>query len=230
MRTGDGRLIFVEVALLALVLALAIAVKAQPGPLPGDVGVAVAWQHAVLPHHTLTAAVEEVSTVAWPVPQAATLAVVALALLLLRRVAAAALSLLTVGLADGSSYLVAELVRRPRPGDHGLQVLSHIARYYSFPSGHVVHAFAYAGFLLFLTTTVRRPTAAAWRPVLVPVRAVLLAVIVLMGPSRVLEGEHWPSDALGGALCGLFWLVLAVHAYRWIEARRGRHSGVASRA
>ncbi len=56
-----------------------------------------------------------------------------------------------VGIADGSNYLLAEVIRRPRPADYGVQVLNHIAHYYSFPFGHVVHAVAYVGFLLFLT-------------------------------------------------------------------------------
>ncbi len=228
--TGAARRGFVvgEVVLLIAALALAIVVKARPAPLPGDVGVAVGWQHLLLPHHLLTAAVEDVSAIAWPVPQGVALAGVTLVLLALRRWVAALLALLTAGLADGSSYLIAEFVRRPRPDGHGLRVLNHIAHYYSFPSGHVVHACAYFGFLLFVTTTLRARSAreARWAsPLLFLARAVLLALILLMGPSRVLEGEHWPSDVLEGVLYGLFWLVLVIHAYRWAEARWARLSG-----
>lgn len=227
-QVGHGPFVAGEVVLLALALALAIVVKGHPAPLPGDAGVAVGWQHLLLPHHLLTSAVDDVSTIAWPVPQGVTLGAVTLVLLALRRWAAAILALLTAGVADGSSYLIAEFVRRPRPDGHGVHVLNHITSYYSFPSGHVVHAVAYFGFLLFVTTTARWPRGAV--PWLLLVRLCLLALILLMGPSRVLEGEHWPSDVLEGALYGLFWLVLAIHAYRWVDARWPRLAGHAPAA
>jgi membrane-associated phospholipid phosphatase len=73
---------------------------------------------------------------------------------------------------------------------------------------------AFFGFVLFLTWQTRR-----WVPLLWPVRAVLVALIVLMGPSRVLEGEHWPSDVLAGLLYGAFWLILGLHLYTWARHR-----------
>jgi membrane-associated phospholipid phosphatase len=138
-------------------------------------------------------------------------------LVALRRWLAAAVAVLTSGLADASSYITNEIVRRPRPADHGLHILHVIKNYYSFPSGHVIHAVAFFGFVLFLTWQTRR-----WVPLLWPVRAVLIALIVLMGPSRVLEGEHWPSDVLGGLLYGVFWLILGLHVY---SARRRQATG-----
>jgi len=221
-RVGHSGFIAGEIVLAILALGLAFMMKGHPAPLPGDAGVEVGWQRLLAPHHLLTTAIDDVSTIAWPIPQAVVLVAVTLALFLLRRPLAAILALVVAGVADGSNYAIAELVRRPRPAGYGVHVLNHIANYYSFPSGHVVHAFAYFGFLLFLTTTMRRAGSAPW---LLLARIVLVALIVLMGPSRILEGEHWPSDVLGGVLYGLFWLVLALHVYRWAAARWPRLAG-----
>lgn len=120
----------------------------------------------------------------------------------------ALLALATSAVADASSYLINQLVRRPHPSGHGLAILQHVTRYYSFPSGHVIHAAAFFGFLLFLTDQRRQP--ARW---LGPVRLLSAALIVLIGPSRVLEGEHWPSDVPEGLLVGAFWRVLGIHMY-----------------
>jgi membrane-associated phospholipid phosphatase len=172
-----------------------------------------------LPHHWLASLVDAVSAINWPVPSAIVVAGVIGLLVALRRWLAAAVALLTSGLADASSYITNEIVRRPRPADHNLHILHAIKTYYSFPSGHVIHAVAFFGFVLFLTWQTRRPA-----PFLLlwPVRAVLIALIVLMGPSRVLEGEHWPSDVLGGLLYGAFWLMLGLHVYFWARHRRLR--------
>src|SRR5919199_1050845 len=202
------------VALLAA-LALTVIVKRHPGPLPGDVEMALALQHFLLPHHWLVSPVDKVSAINWPVPSAIVVAGVVGLLLAFRRWLAASMALLTSALADASSYITNEIVRRPRPSDHGLHILHVIKTYFSFPSGHVIHAVTFFGFVLFLTWQTRRPAPLLW-----PVRAVLIALIVLMGPSRVLEGEHWPSDVLGGLLYGAFWLILGLHLYSWAGHRR----------
>lgn len=211
-----------EVLIVVLATVLAVLVAHHPAPLPGDAGLALAEQHLILPHAVLTQALDAVSTINWPLPSAISLVVVTIVLLLLRRRLAAGMALLVAGLADGSSYLTNEIVRRPRPSDHVLHVLQHIKNYYSFPSGHVIHALAFFGFLVFVTYLARHPAAWVW-----VVRVVLVLLIVLMAPSRVLEGEHWPSDVLEGLLYGAFWLVAGIHAYRWAWQRwprlRGRH-------
>lgn len=132
------------------------------------------------------------------------------------------MTLLVTVLADGSSVIIKSLVQRPRPSGDGIHLLQHLLDSPSYPSGHVLHATAVLGMLLFLTYQVRRPAAWVW-----VVRVVLVLLIVLMAPSRVLEGEHWPSDVLEGLLYGAFWLVAGIHAYRWAWQRwprlRGRH-------
>lgn len=203
-----------EVVLLVALVVLAVTVKGHPGPLPGDVGVELWWQHALLPHHRLTTVIEQVSTINWPTPAGAILGAIVLFFLLLRRWLDAIVSLLVSSLADLLSYATDQIVRRPRPNGHGLAILQHITAYFSFPSGHVVHATAFFGFLLFLTWQTRRAPLARWC-----LRVILLFLIVLMGPSRLLEGEHWPSDVLAGMLVGAFWLILGIHAFRWARLR-----------
>jgi undecaprenyl-diphosphatase len=205
-----------EAALLTGLLVLAFIVKRHPGPLPGDVGVEVDLQHALLPHKLITSVVEAVSTLNWPIPSVITLAVVVLIFLLLKRWLDILIVIITAALTDESSYLFNQWIRRPRPTDHGLHILSKIQHFYSFPSGHVVHATAVFGLFLFLSTQIRRPV----HPVLIgAIRLLLVGGIILMPISRMLEGEHWPTDVLGGLLYGAFWLVIAAHVYLWTRNR-----------
>lgn len=213
------RLIVLGVLLLLAGIVLAIVVKGHLAPLPGDVGAELAVQHALLARGPLTALMEGVSTINFPVPSALLVATVATLLLVVRRWLDLLVTLLVVALADGSSALIKGLVQRPRPSGYGIRILQHILNSPSYPSGHVLHATAVFGILLFLTYQVRRPAAWVWAA-----RAVLIALIVLMGPSRMLEGEHWLSDVVGGLLYGAFWLVVGIAIYRWARRRYPRLS------
>jgi len=206
-----------EVLLLCAAAVLSLLVIQQPGPLPGDVGGAVAVQRALLPHHVATIILEWVSTINWPAPAGAALAAVVGLLLLLRRWLDAIVVFCSSGLADASNFLLAILVHRPRPSGDGIVVLQHVTATTSYPSGHVVHAIAFLGILIFLSLQTRRVAWLLW-----PLRVVFVAVILLMAPSRLLEGEHWPTDVLAGAFVGTFWLVLGIHAFLWAARRHPR--------
>ena len=39
--------------------------------------------------------------------------------------------------------------------------------------------------------------------------------LLTIGYSRVLEGEHWLLDVLGGYLTDVLWLFLFIFLYRW---------------
>jgi membrane-associated phospholipid phosphatase len=54
---------------------------------------------------------------------------------------------------------------------------------------------------------------------------VLVTVIVVIGPSRILEGEHWLSDVVAGYLYGAFWLLLGIYVYGWAARRWPRLLG-----
>jgi len=55
--------------------------------------------------------------------------------------------------------------------------------------------------------------------------------LVVLGAARVYQGQHWPSDIVGGALLGALWLWLCIATYRWLEKVSGvrRERGGASK-
>lgn len=218
-----------ELVFVAGIVALSIAVLAHPGPLPGDVGLTLWWQHLALPAHWLATPLEALSTITFPQPFSLILAGLIVVFLLLRRRLDLLVALATVALGLGSNLLFNQYVHRPRPAGSGVFVAADVTKQYhvySFPSGHVMTAVAFFGILVFLSFQVRRPVA-PWLDVLLwVVRIVLLAAIVLMLPSRVLEGEHWPSDGLAGLLWGAFWLLLAIRVYSWAARRWPRLLGL----
>ncbi len=205
-----------EMLLLVLLVALAYAVKVHPGPLPGDVTIEKDVQHALLPHKLVTQVVEAVSTLNWPVPSVITLAIITIAFLFLRRWLDIVVVIAIAAAGDETNYLISQWIKRPRPTGHGLHILSKIQHFYSFPSGHVVHAMAVFGLFLFLTTQIRRSIHPLIKWL---VRLLMIVGIVLMPISRMLEGEHWPSDVLGGLLYGGIWLMIGMHVYTWARYR-----------
>lgn len=87
------------------------------------------------------------------------------------------------------------------------------------------------GFLLYLsfTTPVR-----TWRyrRMLIPLQVFAALNILLMGISRVYQGEHWVGDTLAAYLSGGLWLVLFIFLYqgttRIVEKRRAKRAAVYS--
>jgi membrane-associated phospholipid phosphatase len=215
-RVSHAGFLATEAVLLVLLLLLSFMVKQHPGPLAGDVGVEVDVQHALLPHSFITKVVEAVSTLNWPIPSVITLAVIVAIFLVLKRWLDIMIVIATAAVTDETSFLFNQWIKRPRPTGHGLHILSKIANFYSYPSGHVVHATAVFGLFLFLSTQIRRPV----HPLIIgAIRVLLVAGIILMPISRMLEGEHWPTDVLAGLLYGGFWLVIAAHVYMWARNR-----------
>jgi len=69
-------------------------------------------------------------------------------------------------------------------------------------------------FLMYLSFT--RPVRAwRYRWALIPLQVFAALNLLLIGFSRVYEGEHWLFDVLGGYLSGVLWLVLFICLYQW---------------
>ncbi len=70
----------------------------------------------------------------------------------------------------------------------------------NFPSGHVVYATTLCGTLAWFALTRGRRD----------IFLVMLALVIGMGPFRIVDGAHWPSDVLAGYALGLSWTILVL--------------------
>ena len=119
------------------------------------------------------------------------------------------------------NVIVKDYIRRPRPGIDLVHVFK-VLNSYSFPSGHVMFYVGFFGFLWFLAYTLLKRS---WMRTLLLI--FLGALIVLVGPSRIYLGQHWPSDVLGAYLLGSLCLVVEIFVYRWGKKRFFVHQPVA---
>lgn len=104
-------------------------------------------------------------------------------------------------LASPVGSVVKHFVDRPRPTPEQVQVIGHISTSASYPSGHVLSYTALCGLLIVLVRAAS-PAGAWGRRTDGALCGILGALIVLIGPSRVALGHHWPADALGAYLLG----------------------------
>jgi undecaprenyl-diphosphatase len=109
-------------------------------------------------------------------------------------------------------------MRRPRPvAGTDLRVVAAPLGGSSFPSGHVITYVGTYGFLAYLVQTLVRP-AGPRRTVV----AALVGLLALVGPSRIYQGHHWPTDVSASYLLGTSYLVGLTALYRRIKAGVGR--------
>jgi undecaprenyl-diphosphatase len=222
--------------LIALVV-LGVIVHLHKAPFPFELALmnTIQGHHPVpclaiqQPHSPLEAALYDVSQLNNPIPSVIGGAIWLAAMLLLR-LWRQAITLLVAVLSVGGLFLVlTPLVARPRPTiQSGICVHDHYP-YFSFPSGHVSHDVVTYGFLLYVTLSepVRR-----WRYrwLLIPFQLLFVFDLLTIGYSRLLEGDHWPLDVLGGYILGILWLTLFIFLYRhfisrWKWHRRTRQPG-----
>src|SRR6202165_101039 len=116
--------------------------------------------------------------------------------------------------------IVKRLIKRPRPTQE-LVTVARVINEPSFPSGHVMHYMNLFGLLNYLLATNWR--SGRLRNVLLTIST---ALIVLIGPSRVYLGAHWPSDVMAGYVYGGLWFGGLMTAYlrvkSWIHPPAGK--------
>ena len=114
------------------------------------------------------------------------------------------------------STILKTIMRRPRPvGGTDLRVVTAPLGGSSFPSGHVITYVGTYGFLAYLVHTKLRRRAGR-RPIV----AALLAMVALVGPSRIHQGHHWPTDVTASYLLGTSYLIGLIAVYRRVKGAR----------
>ena len=106
------------------------------------------------------------------------------------------------------------LVHRPRPFFEGITIVPAKLDGSSFPSGHVLAYVGVYGFLAGLARSGRLP-----QPLCSVGKHLTTLLIVGVGPSRVYEGHHWPSDVAASYLLGFGYLRLLWRLFERLEDR-----------
>lgn len=215
------------VAGAAVLAVMSVYLHAHPrAELPGDLGIAEWIQQLHQP--LLRSFVNFASDANWPTPAGIIAIAAILVFALFRRFRAAIATAVSGFGADLANVTLNGIVQRQRPHNVHIHAVQNLGLH-SFPSGHVTHATAFYGMLLYLSVAAVR-THARWRPWLRAVQVVCVYFIVFVGPSRVLEGEHWPSDAFASYVLGALVLVLAIALYHlmelWKRRRRERQQPI----
>jgi membrane-associated phospholipid phosphatase len=128
--------------------------------------------------------------------------------LFIRRHSWFSIRIATVAISSLSLMLVfKQLFRRRRP-----DMAMFIARGLSFPSGHAMMSATFYGVLIYIIR--RTASDPALRCMMI---TSLLALIVLIGFSRVFFRVHYASDVLAGFIIGLIWLYISLSILERIE-------------
>ena len=104
------------------------------------------------------------------------------------------------------------VINRPRPSADLVHVLSS-GQGNGFPSGHAFFAIVILGLLAYFAFINLKN-----RTLRMVVLAGLIALILLIGTSRVYLGVHWPSDVIGGYLIGGVFLTALIWFHRTWKA------------
>jgi undecaprenyl-diphosphatase len=118
--------------------------------------------------------------------------------------------LLTIVGAEIFTAISKIIFHRPRP-----ELAIYAEHSFSFPSGHATIAIAFYGFITYIL--IRH--FAKWKTK-VNIFFVGIAIILLIGFSRLYLGVHYVSDVWGGYLVGALWLIIGISISEWIYSWR----------
>ncbi|SFW59626.1 undecaprenyl-diphosphatase [Luteibacter sp. UNCMF366Tsu5.1] len=119
-----------------------------------------------------------------------------------------------VGTALINSALKAWFQRERPLHDHGFI----IERSYSFPSGHASGSMVFYGMLAYVLLVLAPPR---WHRAIV---VAAVAMITLVGISRILLQVHYFSDVMAGYATGLAWVTLCAGSAEYVRLREGRRA------
>jgi membrane-associated phospholipid phosphatase len=119
--------------------------------------------------------------------------------------------------AEVMNVVMNSLVARPRPPSYHGTTLFNLGSH-SFPSGHTANAVGLYGFLFFLAVLTQRAYP-KWRPWLLAAEVLCVSFVIDVGVSRILEGQHWPSDVFAGYLLGALMLMVGIALYHRLAVR-----------
>jgi undecaprenyl-diphosphatase len=208
MRGRNGMLV-VGTALLAFGAVFA-AVKARRSE-GIDLAITLRWQ--ARRHRSLALLMDMVSWPGFP-PQSRIIPPLAMATMLVMRLRTEALFQLLAWGTAGVSTAVKGFVRRPRPLPEQVRVVLAPLGGSSFPSGHVLTYVGTYGFMAFVVYSVIGPPQVRW-----PLSLGLVGLVVLVGPSRIYQGHHWPTDVTASYMLGLAYLIGLMALYRRLKER-----------
>lgn len=164
-------------------------------------------------HRSLGLLMEAVSWPGFP-PQSRVIPPLMMGTLWLLRLRVEAAFQLLAWTTGALSEALKSVTRRPRPLPEQVRVVIAPLGGSSFPSGHVITYVGTYGFAAYLVHSFVRP-ARVRRPAV----AGLLGLLALVGPSRIHQGHHWPTDVAASYLLGLSYLIGVTFLYRSTRKR-----------
>lgn len=120
---------------------------------------------------------------------------------------AAGVLFITVFLGNIGNKLLKALMARERPA-----LPQHIEDGYSFPSGHVMVGGLLLGMIAY--NLMKRTSQKSMKQTIFYVTSIL---ILLIGFSRLLEGEHFLTDVIGGILAGSIMLIEMIKLEKFVH-------------
>ena len=206
---GRNGMVVAGAALLAFG-AIFTAVKARRSD---EVDIAITLRLQARQHKSVVTLMEVVSWPGFP-PQSRVIPPLIIATLFVMRLRTeAAFQLLAWG-TTGMSSIVKAFVHRPRPLPEQVRVVLAPLGGSSFPSGHVLTYMGTYGFLAYLCYTLIRPAQVRW-----PLSLGLIGMLGLVGPSRIYQGHHWPTDVAASYFLGTSYLIAVIALYRRVRGR-----------